>query len=169
MAYRHPEHTIPYYSSPIPVSAMDYSPSSQSLVTASEYEDSPDYDGDGGDPEDDVIVIHEHHHHHHHNTEGEEGSRADIRSPRLGEAPRLPTSEQLLGNILNDQILYDFVSFLLEETQRSKAGNTEDEERHVHYEEGLTGTGRSAVSDDYDILPFLEEGFTPIVEVELDK
>ena len=141
---------------------MDYSPSSQSLVTASEYDNSPDYDGDGGDPEDEVIVIHEHHHHHHHNTEEE-----DTGSPRAGEAPRLPTSEQLLDNILNDQILYDFVSFLLEETQRSKAGNTEDEERHVQYEEVLAG--RSAVSEDYDILPFLEEGFTPIVEVELDK
>ena len=116
----------------------------------------------------DVIVIHEHHHHHHHEDEDQGNDTA--------------TTGSLLENILNDEVLYDFVSFLIEEAQSN------NERKEIAESEGDLGPWnlRSYLGSDTDYedirredrlemepshntKQFLDDGFEPIVEVELDK
>ena len=116
----------------------------------------------------DVIVIHEHHHHHHHEDEDQGNDTA--------------TTGSLLENILNDEVLYDFVSFLIEEAQ----SNNEREElaesegglgpwnwrsylgSDTDYED-IRREDRLEMEPSHNTKQFLDDGFEPIVEVELDK
>ena len=117
--------------------------------------------------EDEVIVIHEHHHHHHHEDEQINNGTNNA-------------SSNLLENILNDEVLYDFVSFLIEEAQfnnnaerdgedsdSSWTGYSESYRSHPESRELLEEQVRIVSS--YESSQFLKDGFTPIVEVELDK
>ena len=167
MALRYPQYPPPGYSFSLPADPVQFgSPSSLSPVTSPINED---YDesivNDQGD-EDDVIVIHEHHHHHHHNTEEEEES-----DHHQNGVDALPTTDELMDNIVNDKVLYDFVSFLLE-SQRPKAPVSllpeerfSDESLPPLYREE---TERIVSADLDDIEHFLEDGFEPIIEVELE-
>ena len=116
----------------------------------------------------DVIVIHEHHHHHHHEDEDQGNDTA--------------TTGGLLENILNDEVLYDFVSFLIEEAQ----SNNEREElaesdrdlgpwnlrrylgSSTDYED-IRREDQLEIDPSHNSDQFLDDGFEPIVEVELDK
>ena len=156
---------------PVDPLGMDYSPSSLISVASSEEENYEDNIADELGDKDDVIVIHEHHHHHHHNTEEDEHSQDGA------AADSLPTTDTLMENIVNDKVLYDFVSFLLEESQRIK----EPEQRKLSSEpmrisgERFTDslplyreeTVKIVSAGLGDIEHFLEEGFEPIIEVEL--
>ena len=105
------------------------SPSSLSPVTSPADEDYKDsFESDDG-AEDDVIVIHEHHHHHHHNTD-DEGSEQEQQQD--GDNTLL-TTDELMDNIVNDKVLYDFVCFLLE-SQKPKAPVSMFPEERFSYE-----------------------------------
>lgn len=132
---------------------MDTEPSEVNSVQASEQSEE-----DGND----VIVIHEHHHHHHHEDEDQDNGTT--------------SSGALLENILNDQVLYDFVSFLIEEAQ-----SNENWEEHRAQEESDIWRRHSEPYRDvreqeqqlgmvssHDTSQFLNDGFRPIIEVELD-
>ena len=122
-----------------------------------------------GEVEDDVIVIHEHHHHHHHQDDQDNNGTN--------------TSSNLLESILNDEVLYDFVSFLIEEAQSNndKAGqpeaNGDDQdgswrrysESYRSYPESRELGEEVEIVSSHDTSQFLNDGFEPIVEVELDK
>ena len=172
MRYTPPRHTFSPSADPMQFG----SPSSLSPVTSpiedEDYEDSNESDHGA---EDDVIVIHEHHHHHHHNTD-EDGSEQEQQD---GDDTLL-TTDELMDNIVNDKVLYDFVSFLLE-SQRSKETvfqskmsydpvpvvpetRYSEESPPLYREE----TERMVGTDLDDIEHFLEDGFEPIIEVELD-
>ena len=156
---------------------MDYAPSSihtdnteltQQVSTEVDYVDGPE--------DDNVIVIHEHHHHHHHNTEDEENgdnvtssSQQEYSESSAGETPS--TSESLLNNIVNDKVLYDFVSFLLDqqakklkELRPERRSQEIDIESYYHH----TPVKQEIVAVDHEIEKFLADGFTPIVEIELE-
>lgn len=156
---------------------MDYAPSSihtdnteltQQVSTEVDYVDGPE--------DDNVIVIHEHHHHHHHNTEDEENgdnvtssSQQEYSESSAGETPS--TSESLLNNIVNDKVLYDFVSFLLDqqakklkEPRPERRSQEIDIESYYHH----TPVKQEIVAVDHEIEKFLADGFTPIVEIELE-
>ena len=166
MAMRYPQYPPPGYSFSLPADPVQFgSPSSLSPVTSplnEDYEES--IVNDQGD-EDDVIVIHEHHHHHHHNTEEDESDH-----PQNGD-DALPTTDELMDNIVNDKVLYDFVSFLLESQKPKAPVSMFPEERFsdeppppLYREE----TERIVSADLDDIEHFLEDGFEPIIEVELE-
>ena len=156
---------------------MDYASSSihtdntkltQQVSTEVDYVDGPE--------DDNVIVIHEHHHHHHHNTEDEENgdnvtsfSQQEYSESSAGETPS--TSESLLNNIVNDKVLYDFVSFLLDqqakklkEPRPERRSQEIDIESYYHH----TPVKQEIVAVDHEIEKFLADGFTPIVEIELE-
>ena len=88
----------------------------------------------------------------------------------LGNAP-----SNLLDSILNDDVLYDFVSFLIEEAQ-SKGPHSYDQDSKRRFSESYGNYPESRehgelvqmVSSD-DTSQFLKDGFTPIIEVVLDK
>ena len=119
---------------------------------------------------------HEHHHHHHHNTEDEENgdnvtssSQQEYSESSAGETPS--TSESLLNNIVNDKVLYDFVSFLLDqqakklkEPRPERRSQEIDIESYYHH----TPVKQEIVAVDHEIEKFLADGFTPIVEIELE-
>ena len=167
----------PQYTFSPSVDPMQFgSPSSLSPVTSPADEDYEDpIESDHG-AEDDVIVIHEHHHHHHHNTD-EDGSEQEQQHDR---DDTLLTTDELMDNIVNDKVLYDFVSFLLE-SQKSRETDFQSkmssdsmpvipdtrysEESPPLYREQ---TERMVGTDLDDIEHFLEDGFEPIIEVELD-
>ena len=168
-----PSHTMtmryppPGYTYPPPADPMQFgSPSSLSPVTSpmdGVYEDSIANDQEG---EDDVIVIHEHHHHHHHNTD-EEGSEHE--NQQDGD-DTLPTTDELMDNIVNDKVLYDFVSFLLESQRPKETVPVIPVERYSELSPPLyrEETERIVGADLDDIEHFLEDGFEPIIEVELE-
>ena len=118
--------------------------------------------------EDDVLVIHEHHHHHHHQDEqNNNGTNA---------------SSNLLESILKDEVLYDFVSFLIEEAQtnnneaQSRMNGDDQESGWRKYSESYSSSLESREQEElvnivssHDTSQFLNDGFTPIVEVVLDK
>lgn len=175
MRYTPPQPQYPLY--PAPDQIQFGSPSSLSPVTSPMDEDYEHSSASDNGAEDDVIVIHEHHHHHHHNTdEDEEGFEKEQQD---GDDTLL-TTDELMDNIVNDKVLYDFVSFLLE-SQRSKDTDFHDkmsndpvpvvpemrysEESPPLYREE---TERMVGTDFDDIEHFLEDGFEPIIEVELD-
>ena len=127
-----------------------------SVLTTEENED----DGD------DVIVIHEHHHHHHHEDD-------QLHNDTM-------SSSSLLENILNDEVLYDFVSFLIEEAhsnnERDKPSIEEDENIWKRFSESYSDypgmreqRDQLHIVSNHDTKQFLEDGFEPIVEVELEK
>ena len=132
---------------------MDTEPSEVNSVQASEQSEE-----DGND----VIVIHEHHHHHHHEDEDQDNGTT--------------SSGALLENILNDQVLYDFVSFLIEEAQ----SNDNWEEHHSQEDSDIWRRHSEPYRDvreqeqqlemvsSHDTSQFLNDGFRPIIEVELD-
>ena len=137
---------------------MQTEPSQDSAKLASDHYESGE--------EDEVIVIHEHHHHHHHQDE------------QINNGTNAPSN--LLDSILNDDVLYDFVSFLIEEAQfnnnaerdgedsdSSWTGYSESYRSHPESRELLEEQVRIVSS--YESSQFLKDGFTPIVEVELDK
>ena len=176
-----PSHTMtmryppPGYTYSPPADPMQFgSPSSLNPVTSPMIEDYEDSIANDQGGEDDVIVIHEHHHHHHHNTD-EEGS--DYENQQDGD-DTLPTTDELMDNIVNDKVLYDFVNFLLE-SQRPKGTDFlgelssapvtpverfSEESPPLYREE----TERIVGADLDDIEHFLEDGFEPIIEVELE-
>ena len=156
---------------------MDYAPSSihtdnteltQQVSTEVDYVDGPE--------DDNVIVIHEHHHHHHHNTEDEENgdnvtssSQQEYSESSAGETPS--TSESLLNNIVNDKVLYDFVSFLLDQqAKKLKEPHPERRSQEIDIESYYhhTPVKQEIVAVDHEIEKFLADGFTPIVEIELE-
>ena len=90
------------------------------------------------------------------------------------------SSSNLLENILNDEVLYDFVSFLIEEAQSNnnngeRPGDDPDSswkrysESYRSYPESREQVEQVNIVSSYDTREFLEDGFTPIVEIELDK
>ena len=132
---------------------MQTEPSQDSAKLASDHYESGE--------EDEVIVIHEHHHHHHHQDE------------QINNGTNAPSN--LLDSILNDDVLYDFVSFLIEEAQ-SKGPHSYDQDSMRRFSESYGNYPESRehgelvqmVSSD-DTSQFLKDGFTPIIEVVLDK
>ena len=76
-----------------------------------------------------------------------------------------------MENILNDQVLYDFVSFLLDH-QHQKSIQPKPERRSQElYEETFyhySPIKQEVLASDHEIEQFLADGFTPIVEIELD-
>merc|ERR1712032_1647634 len=151
--YPHPQYPPPGYSFSLSADQVQFgSPSSVSPVTSPLNED---YE----------LVIHEHHHHHHHNTEEDESEH------QQNGDDALPKTEELMDNIVNDKVLYDFVSFLLESQSPQAPVSVLPEERFsdeplppLYREE----TERIVSADLDDIEHFLEDGFEPIIEVELE-
>ena len=152
------QYPIPEYAGHV---MMDTEPSQVNTRLATEQSESEE--------EDDVIVIHEHHHHHHH--EDDQNNNGTN------------TSSNLLENILNDEVLYDFVSFLIEEAQsknneavQPRRNGDDPDSSWKSYSESYRGYPESREEEEqvqivtsYDTSQFLSDGFTPIVEVELDK
>ena len=151
------------YPPPLPEYVMDTEPSQVSSRLATDQHE--------GGEEDEVLVIHEHHHHHHHQDEQINNGTTNA-------------SRSLLENILNDEVLYDFVSFLIEEAQSNDKNeaslsgrNDEDKESswrrysepYGSYHESREEEELVRIVSSHDTKQFLNDGFTPIVEVELDK
>ena len=168
-----------YESIARPAPIMQYSPSSP----ASDYSHPGASEDYNDDYDDNVIVIHEHHHHHHHN---DENSTETLES---GVGEENPETENLVQNILNDKILYDFVSFLLTEAQENERDEEAVPEKYINNRRDSRGsynirqptllpaTAEYRVNEDEfveiriledDVRQFLEDGFEPIIEVELE-
>jgi len=148
-----------------------------------DHEIDPVYDVEDGAAEDDnVIVIHEHHHHHHHNTdeESEEGLDQDEMSSRESIQDTEPT-EHILNNIMNDEILYDFVTFLMSEAASNQNPEPEVKADDINIFEHSSRTSNDEYAETsdledriiiyprHDIESFIADGYTPVIEVELDR
>ena len=147
-----------------------------------DHEAVPDYDDDDGAAEDDnVIVIHEHHHHHHHNDEeAGEGLDQDV-MPSSEMNQDIEPTEHILNNIMNDDILYDFVTFLMSEAASNQNPEPQGPTDNLYSDpyssrtsnDGYEMTGDQddvfSISSRHDIESFIADGYTPVVEVELDR